>query len=105
MLRIKEFADLCGCSVYTLRYYDQIDLLRPSIVNENSGYRFYEERQVKAFNEIKEFQEIGFNIMEIRSLKEKTNDEIGHMILKKVDYIESLLDKALILKEKYIEGK
>ena len=49
MLGIKDFATLCGCSVYTLRYYDQIDLLETSgggcsfwlsLLREGTGERF-----------------------------------------------------------------
>ena len=37
---IRELADLAGISTRTLRYYDEIDLLKPCKVNEN-GMRFY----------------------------------------------------------------
>ena len=39
-LQIKEFAELTGVSVRTLHYYDEIDLLTPSCVDEQNGYRF-----------------------------------------------------------------
>lgn len=28
-------------SPHTLRYYDKIDLLKPSYINEETGYRYY----------------------------------------------------------------
>ena len=37
---IRELADLAGISTRTLRYYDEINLLKPNRVNEN-GVRFY----------------------------------------------------------------
>lgn len=37
---IKQLAQLAGVSARTLRYYDEIGLLKPLYVNE-AGYRFY----------------------------------------------------------------
>jgi len=39
--RIGEFAELGGVSAKTLRYYDEIGLLRPSGVDARTGYRCY----------------------------------------------------------------
>ena len=103
MLKIKDFATLCGCSIYTLRYYDQIDLLKPSIVNDNSGYRYYTEDQFLKFIEIKEFQEIGFRVEEIKELEKLDQIEVSKLILEKIDYLQSRLDKSITLLRKYIE--
>ena len=35
-MHIKEFAKLCGVSVRTLHYYDEIGLLRPAFVDEQN---------------------------------------------------------------------
>jgi hypothetical protein len=42
MLTIGEFSKICRVSPKTLRYYDQIGLLKPSQVSSDSGYRYYE---------------------------------------------------------------
>lgn len=39
---IKKLAQLSGVTVRTLRYYDQIGLLKPARIN-SSGYRIYGE--------------------------------------------------------------
>lgn len=39
MKSVKEVSQLSGVSVRTLHYYDEIDLLKPSVVAEN-GYRY-----------------------------------------------------------------
>ena len=41
-MQIKEFAKLTGVSVRTLHYYDEIGLLKPTLVDAQNGYRFYE---------------------------------------------------------------
>ena len=43
MWQAKEFADLIGVSVRTLHYYDEIGLLEPGYVDEQTGYRYYDE--------------------------------------------------------------
>lgn len=42
-LHIREFAKLAGVSVRTLHFYDEIGLLKPSSVDEQNGYRYYDE--------------------------------------------------------------
>lgn len=41
LLTIGEFAERCGLSRSALRFYDQNDLLRPQLVDEETGYRYY----------------------------------------------------------------
>lgn len=103
MYKIKEFATLCGCSIYTLRYYDEIDLLKPKMVNHHSGYRYYTDEQILQYLEIKEFQEIGFSVQEIKKMNMLSDKEIARLILKKVNYLQERLKKSTVLMEKYIE--
>lgn len=104
MLRITEFAKLCGCSVHTLRYYDEIDLFKPNTVKEDSKYRYYDSNQIEEYLEIKQFQDIGFDIKEIKSFKMKSNEEIAYIVLCKIRSMEQVLEKAYIIREKYIKG-
>lgn len=48
---IRELADLAGISTRTLRYYDEIDLLKPCKVNEN-GMRFMENKKLIYFSRL-----------------------------------------------------
>lgn len=47
MLPIGEFSKICNVTTKTLRYYDEIGLLKPAIVNEHNGYRYYDVAQLK----------------------------------------------------------
>ena len=84
MLKIREFSKLCKCSVYTLRYYD--------------------EKQLNDYIEIKDFQSIGFSILEIQSFNSKTNNEILQMIDEKVEQLETKLELSIYIKKKYFVG-
>ena len=46
MYTINEFSKLSNTSVTTLRYYDEIDLFKPSYTDIFSGYRYYIEEQI-----------------------------------------------------------
>ena len=48
---IKQLANLSGVSTRTLRYYDEIDLLKPKRIGEN-GYRIYETEQIDTLEQI-----------------------------------------------------
>ena len=48
---IRELADLSGVTTRTLRWYDQIGLLKPGRVAEN-GYRYYGPAQVDRLQDI-----------------------------------------------------
>ena len=43
MYKIKDFSNITDTSIVTLRYYDEIDLFKPSYVDFYSGYRYYED--------------------------------------------------------------
>ena len=47
MLKIKEFAKLCGTSTFTLRYYDEHEVLCPHETDPATGYRYYHPDQQK----------------------------------------------------------
>ena len=47
MLKINEFAKLCGVTVHTLRYYDKCSILCPRETDPSSGYRYYHPEQKK----------------------------------------------------------
>ena len=42
MKTVREVSELCGVSIRTLQYYDQIGLLCPATRTE-AGYRLYDE--------------------------------------------------------------
>lgn len=51
MKTVKEMSQLSGVSVRTLHYYDEIDLLKPTVVAEN-GYRYYDHLAISRLQEV-----------------------------------------------------
>jgi DNA-binding transcriptional MerR regulator len=58
-LLIGDFARRCRLPVSTLRYYDQIGLLTPAVVDPGSGYRRYTLEQLDAAVLIARLRAIG----------------------------------------------
>lgn len=78
---VKQVAALSGVSVRTLRFYDQTGLLKPAYTGAN-GYRFYEEPQLLALQQILFFRELGFKLRQIRQL-------LGRPDFQRVDALRS----------------
>lgn len=75
MKTVKEVADLTGVSIRTLRYYDEIDLLKPAKVTE-AGYRLYDENSLKKLRRIMFFRELEVPLSEIKAfMKESQCDD------------------------------
>lgn len=70
MYTIKQLADLANVSRRTLRYYDQIDLLKPTAVADNN-YRYYDQTAVLRLQQIRFYQELEFSLDEIRQMLDK----------------------------------
>ena len=67
MIAIHEVSKLTGISVRTLRYYEEIDLLKPLDKTEG-GHRLYGEEQLKKLQQILFLKSLGFKLKEIQRL-------------------------------------
>ena len=104
-MHIREFAKLTGVSVRTLHYYDEIGLLKPSAVDEQNGYRFYDERCLERMQEILFYRELDFPLKDILAIlsspdydKQTALKEQKHLLTLKKERLERLitaLDSAM----------
>lgn len=53
LFSIGQTAKLFDLNIRTLRYYDQIGLLKPEVVNDETGYRYYSSAQFERLNTIR----------------------------------------------------
>jgi effector-binding domain-containing protein len=65
MLKIGDFSKFSQISVKTLRFYDEIGLLKPGRVDEITGYRYYSADQLPRLNKIVSMKELGLSLEEI----------------------------------------
>ncbi|MFC7686003.1 MerR family transcriptional regulator [Ureibacillus sp. GCM10028918] len=69
---ISKLAKLAGVSSRTLRYYDEIDLLKPSRIN-SSGYRIYGQKEVDRLQQILFFRELEVDLETIIQIMDAPN--------------------------------
>lgn len=103
-----EFAKMANLSVRTIRYYDQIDLLKPSKIADN-GYRLYTDKDFIKLQKILSLKYLGFSLDDIFSMT--VNDSYlslqqslslqKKMIEQKIEQLQNM-KKSLEKTEKYV---
>lgn len=86
---IQKLARLAGISTRTLRYYDEIDLLKPARIN-SSGYRLYGQKEVDRLQQIMFYRELGFPLETIKEImanplfdeRKALQDHLKHLLEK-----------------------
>jgi DNA-binding transcriptional MerR regulator len=68
MIRIGDFSKFSRVSVKTLRFYDEMGLLKPIEVDRFTGYRYYEFDQLPRLYRILALKDLGFSLEEIGRL-------------------------------------
>ncbi|KUF29385.1 MULTISPECIES: MerR family transcriptional regulator [Lysinibacillus] len=69
---IQELAQLSGVSTRTLRYYDEIGLLKPARTNE-AGYRFYGQLEVDMLQQILFYRALDMKLATIQAIIKAPN--------------------------------
>lgn len=64
---INKLSKMSGVSTRTLRYYDEIGLLKPARIN-SSGYRIYGEEQINLLQQILFYRELGLPLEKIKDI-------------------------------------
>jgi len=94
---IGTVARLGGVSVRTLRYYDEIGLLRPVWIDPSSGYRWYEPEQLRRLHRIAALRDMGVRLVEIGLLLDESLsvDELrGILLLRRAEAHDRLAADA-----------
>lgn len=97
-MQINEFAKLAGVSVRTLHYYGEIGLLKPAFVDEQNGYRFYDEISLERMQEILFYRELDFELKSIAEIlsspdydKQKALAEQRKLLILKKERLERMI--------------
>lgn len=64
---VQKLSRLAGISTRTLRYYDEIGILKPARMS-SSGYRIYGKKEVDTLQQILFYRELGFQLDHIKSM-------------------------------------
>ncbi len=68
MFKIGEFSKLSQVTVKTLRYYDEIGLLKPAEVDRFTSYRYYSVDQLPRLNRILALKDLGLSLDQVAHL-------------------------------------
>lgn len=76
MYKIGEFANLVKSNIKTIRYYDEINLLKPKVIDKFTSYRYYDADNVREYYAIILLKQMGFSLEEIKIYKDDLSDDI-----------------------------
>ena len=97
-LSIGQMGKLNNLSVQTLRHYEKVGILKPSYINEETGYRYYSMKDFNTIDLIKQCKAMGLSLEEI---KEVTNN---YTSLESIVYILGNQKKIISNKIKELEN-
>jgi len=64
---VQKLGRLAGISTRTLRYYDELGILKPAMIN-SSGYRIYGQKEVDLLQQILFYRELGVSLENIKKI-------------------------------------
>lgn len=70
-----QLAKMAKVSVRTIRFYDTANILKPSIVNDETGARFYVREDFLKLEQILLYKYLGFSLDEIKELMLNSDDK------------------------------
>lgn len=95
-MQIKEFAQACGLSSHTLRYYEKIGLL-PAIERSDSNHRRYTEQDLRWIEFIKRLKATNMPLSEIqryarlRAQGASTEAERMALLIRHAEHLERVI--------------
>lgn len=105
---VQKLGRMAGVSARTLRYYDEIGILKPARIN-SSGYRIYGQSEVDKLQQILFYRELGVSLEGIRDIINAPSFDINgalrehreKLLLKReqIDRLIANVDKTIASKE------
>jgi len=87
MYTIGQFSKIGNVSTKMLRHYDKIGLIKPTFVNPENQYRYYEKHQVQDILKINRLKKYKFSLDEIKQIiKDKSNSTLEKFLSKQIFY-------------------
>lgn len=98
---IGEMAKLFQTSTKTLRYYDDIDLLKPSYIDPQNNYRYYSTHEFEKLNYIKYLRSLDISIQDIKEFyNHKTTSQLVELFSHQEELIEQKIQTFIQMKQK-----
>ncbi len=93
MIKIGQLAKRMGVSKKTLYHYEDVGILKPSLIKDN-GYRYYDEKAISQLQRILLLKSIGYTLEQIKRLLDSDsrateNQTLIHSLSEQVTFIEA----------------
>ncbi len=92
LYKIGEIAKVCDISIKTLRYYEDFGLIKPREVDIYTGYRYYDEDNIKTIHKIQLLKDLGFSLAEIKDFDETSFNNKFKDIEKEISELKKKLN-------------
>jgi len=95
MYKIGEFSTITGMTTTALRYYDDKKILSPTSRDTETGYRYYDETDLRKARVIALLRDCGFSMMEIKDVLSnfESNSDLMDYLREKAQLIKSDIQK------------
>jgi|GEM_PF-2400734 Cell division GTPase len=99
LIPIGHLSSITGVSIRTIRYYEEIDLLRPAQILGNN-YRYYGDEQIDKLKLVIFLKKMGFALREIKTvLTENNQHSFVQMVRAHQEQLDIKLNEILLKKE------
>jgi DNA-binding transcriptional MerR regulator/DNA gyrase inhibitor GyrI len=102
MYSIGEFSRISGLSIKTLRLYHEKEILVPSVIDQSTGYRYYNRRNAEQARIITHLRNLEFGLVEIADLLseiEEDPDIVGFFTKKRAEIEDRVRRHKSILQD------
>lgn len=101
-MNIGRAAKITGLNAKTIRYYEDIELLRPD--RRNNGYRDYSDSHVDTLSFLKVARGLSFSIEDCRALlnmyqnKNRASKDVKELVTKQIAQLDELIENSQKMK-------
>lgn len=92
MYLIGEFSKIAKVSIDTIRHYEDVGILLPHFVDEETGYRYYSVQELQRLKYIRKFVNVGFTLKEIKKLDDVTGKGRITILKDKKNEYQTIID-------------
>ena len=100
---IGEVCRICNVNPSMMRYYDEIGLIKPYTVDEETGYRYYSGEVLLELPVLYYLKNLGFSLKEIKKALERENlDYLESLFCNKTEELEKTIREATFKKNSIV---
>ena len=105
LYQIGVFSKMNQVTIKQLRYYDEIGLLKPEYVDEQTGYRYYTTEQLPVLYKILSLREVGIGLEQIKLILSGESEQ-SVLLRRKAELMQRIAKDTMSLSmvELYLSG-